>query len=119
MTVDGEYVGKTEIIEASEPESESCQLPEYPKPTGGATGGLVKNKVIVCGGANWKHQVDPFSECYAFKDNQVKINLPLFRFMNHFAIVNLKKFEFLRQFSKALRKLDHVLLWILSINTGL
>ena len=50
MTVDGEYVGKTEIIEASEPESESCQLPEYPKPTGGATGGLVKNKVIVCGG---------------------------------------------------------------------
>ena len=72
MTVDGEYVGKTEIIEASEPESESCELPEYPKPTGGATGGLVKNKVIVCGGANWKHQVDPFSECYAFKDNQVK-----------------------------------------------
>ena len=72
MTVDGEYVGKTEIIEASEPESESCQLPEYPEPTGGATGGLVKNKVIVCGGANWKHQVDPFSECYAFKDNQVK-----------------------------------------------
>ena len=71
MTVDGEYVGKTEIIEALEPESESCQLPEYPKPTGGATGGLVKNKVIVCGGANWKHQVDPFSECYAFKDNQV------------------------------------------------
>ena len=81
MTVDGEYVGKTEIIEASEPESESCQLPEYPKPTGGATGGLVKNKVIVCGGANWKHQVDPFSECYAFKDNQVKINLPLFPFV--------------------------------------
>ena len=74
MTVDGEYVGKTEIIEASEPESESCELPEYPKATGGATGGLVKNKVIVCGGANWKHQVDPFSECYAFKDNQVKSN---------------------------------------------
>ena len=74
MTVDGEYVGKTEIIEVSEPESESCQLPEYPKPTGGTTGGLVKNKVIVCGGANWKHQVDPFSECYAFKENQVNPN---------------------------------------------
>ena len=41
MTVDGEYVGKTEIIEASEPESESCELPEYPKPTGGATGNKV------------------------------------------------------------------------------
>ena len=32
---------------------------------------------------------------------------------------SLKKFEFLHQFSKALRKLDHVLLWILSTNTGL
>ena len=32
---------------------------------------------------------------------------------------SLKKFEFLRQFRKALRKLDHVLLWILSTNTGL
>ena len=32
---------------------------------------------------------------------------------------SLKKFEFLRQFSKTLRKLDYVLLWILSTNTGL
>ena len=40
---------------------------------------------------------------------------------NHFSIQlgSLNKFVFLRQFSKALRKLDHVLLWILSINTGL
>ena len=33
--------------------------------------------------------------------------------------VSLKKLEFWRQFSKALRKLNHVLLLILSTNTGL
>ena len=50
----------------------------------------------------------------------VKIRHPYFRFMESLCnSASLKKFEFLRQFSKALRKLDHVLLWILSTNTGL
>ena len=55
-----------------------------------------------------------------FSSVKVKINLPYLRFMKSLRnTVILKKFEFLRQFSKALKKLDHVLLWTLSTNTGL
>ena len=44
MTIDGEYVGKTEILRASDSESEPCNLPEFPKPIGGVTGALVNDK---------------------------------------------------------------------------
>ena len=49
---------------------------KFPKNT--ISGGVLKDEVIVCGGANWKHQVDPFSECYAFKNNQVSFPFIVF-----------------------------------------
>ena len=55
-----------------------------------------------------------------YKRTAVKINLPQFRFMESLCnTVGLKKFEFLCQFSSALRKLNHVLLWIMSKSNGL
>ena len=38
MTSQGEYVGKTELFEATDSDSQTCQLPEFPKPIGGVTG---------------------------------------------------------------------------------